>query len=273
MKNKRYKILVLSDLKKSTINTLKSAVSLAKMINGEIEFFYVRKPTEIVENENQLSAIRVINKEHTKVDKKIQNLTNSIAQDYGVGINYKFTFGNVKNEIKDYITEQKPDIIVLGKRKSKTLNFIGDNITQFVLDNYGGVIMMVADDNTLEPNKGLSLGFLNGVDYTTHLEFAENLLKHTQKPLKLFKIVQNSNKETHISKDHQTVEYIFEQSDNIMKSLSKYLIKNNINLLCMERISNGNNDGTALFKQDVKNIIRNINISLLLTGEQKYILQ
>ncbi len=73
MKKNKYKILVLADMKKSTSTVLKSAVSLAKMINGDIQMFYVRKPTDIVAKENQLSAMRTINKEYQKTEKKIQD--------------------------------------------------------------------------------------------------------------------------------------------------------------------------------------------------------
>ena len=58
---KKYKILVLSNLDSSTQKILKSAVSLAKMIDGQIEVFSVTKPTEIIAGDNQLSAIRTIN--------------------------------------------------------------------------------------------------------------------------------------------------------------------------------------------------------------------
>ena len=71
MKNNRYKILVLSDLKDSTNSILKSSVSLAKMINGDVAFFHVKKATDVVENDSQLSAIRTINKLHTKTRSQI----------------------------------------------------------------------------------------------------------------------------------------------------------------------------------------------------------
>ena len=64
MEKSQYKILVLSDLTKSTTSTLRSSASLAKMIDGNVEFFCVKKPTDIVEKENQLSAIRTINKKY-----------------------------------------------------------------------------------------------------------------------------------------------------------------------------------------------------------------
>jgi len=74
-KNKNnYKILVLSDLKSTSNTTLKSTISLAKMIGGDIEFFHAKKPTDVVKNENQLSAMRAINANYNETDKKIRDL-------------------------------------------------------------------------------------------------------------------------------------------------------------------------------------------------------
>ena len=59
--SKKYKIVVFSDLKKSLGNTLKSTLSLAKMLNGEIAIFHVKKATEVVTEDSHLSAIRSLN--------------------------------------------------------------------------------------------------------------------------------------------------------------------------------------------------------------------
>jgi hypothetical protein len=59
MKNK---ILVLSDINSSTTGILTNALNLAKIVSGEITLFCVKKPTDIVENDSQLSAMRIINK-------------------------------------------------------------------------------------------------------------------------------------------------------------------------------------------------------------------
>ncbi len=124
-----YKILVLSDLKSSSKSTINSAVSLAKMIGGTVDLFHVKTPSEVVLRENQLSAIRSINEQHHKIRNKINELITPITEENEIPINYKFEIGNVKNEIGKYIKETQPDIIVLGKRKPKQLNFIGDSIT------------------------------------------------------------------------------------------------------------------------------------------------
>ena len=82
MKNNKYKILVLSDLNKSADFRLKSTVSLAKMIDGDITLFHVKKPTDIVDRESQLSAMRSINKEHIVTNKKIESLVRPFRQDF-----------------------------------------------------------------------------------------------------------------------------------------------------------------------------------------------
>ena len=84
-------------------------------------------------------------------------LISSISENQNVNINHNFAVGNVKNEVVKYIDNNNPDIIILGKRKSKALNIIGDNITQFILKKYKGTIVIVDDKNVLELNKNCIL--------------------------------------------------------------------------------------------------------------------
>lgn len=266
---KKYKIVVLSDLNNSAKTTIKSSVSLAKMINGDIEVFSVKKPTDIIDKENQLSAMRTINNQYTKTDKEMQNLINPIATDYGIDINYSFAFGNTKNEIKSFIEEQQPDIIVLGKRKSTPLKFIGDGITQYVFNTFKGVIMVATAKSPLEPNKEISLGMLNNLEPSVDLKFAEDLMAHALKPLKSFKIVKNSRESEEMTKpaNKKIVEYVFEHNDGSMKSLSNYLTKNNIDLLYLNRMKKHADNKMNLMKSDIKSLVDNLNVTLLVTAE------
>ena len=261
MKNNKYKILVLSDMKDTATNTLKSGVSLAKMIDGELHFFHVKKPTDVVEKESQLSAIRTINRSYLATKNDIENVVEPISKDFDIPISHSHAFGNIKSEITDYIKTNTPDVIILGKRKSKTLSFIGDNITDFVIKNYNGVVMIASEENTLEPNKELSLGVLNSSSKSFNSDLFNSVLNHTQKPLKSFK----TSKEVEVSfvgdlKDNQTVELVFDNGENSVKSVSNYLTKSNVNLLCLDR----NNENKA----NVKNAINNVNISLLISNDK-----
>lgn len=240
MKKNNYKILVLSDLNGDTSTILKSTVSLAKMIGGDINFFHVKSASDIVEKDNQLSAMRVINKEYTAINKQIQNLINPVSKEYDTSIPFAFSFGNIKDEIEKHIKEGQPDIIVLGKKKSNPFNFIGDHITEFVLKTHSGVIMIASNKNGLEPNQEIALGILNDLEPSSNLEFADDLIGNSQKPLKSFNIVSTSNtkKGPQPSSDGKTVAYVFEKNDNSIKNVSNYVSKNNINLLCINRKHN-----------------------------------
>jgi len=257
---KNYKILVLSDLNKSTSKTLKSSISLAKIVNAEINFFHVKSPSDVVDTENQLSAMRSINQNYIITNNKITKLINSISNAYNVNVNHTFTTGNVKNEIEKYIEENKPDIIVLGKRKSKLVNFIGDNITQFVLNKYKGIIVIADGNNVLEPNKELALGLFN--NSITNDAFLREIIESTKKPLNYFKIVESlttTNGENILN--NNTIEYAFVKGSSVVKNISNYLSKSNVDLLCINRV----NSISGTTKTNLSNLISKLDCSLILT--------
>lgn len=268
MKKNKYKILVLSDLNKSTSTMLKNSVSLAKMIHGEIHFLCVKKPSEIVEKESQLSAMRTINEEHFALKKEILNLTTPISKTHNIGISPTLSFGNVKSEIESCIKALNPDIIVLGKRKPKTIKLMGDNIIQLVLKQHKGVIMISPDEQVIEPNKKLTLGLLNNSDGNFNFEFEKDLMNHINKPFKSFKVIKNSNELKHSSNElgKDVVEFVFEHNDNTIKNLSNYMFKNNINLLCLDRTEGNTTSKSRQTISNIDDIISNLNIPLLLSG-------
>ena len=265
MKNNKYKILLLSDLNKSATSELISTVSLAKMLDGDITLFHVKKPTDIVERESQLSAMRSINEEHILTNKAIDNLIKPISQDYQLNIGFDVAIGNIKHEIEAYIKNYQPDIIVLGKRKSKTINFMGDNITDYVLKTHKGSIMIAAQNQSLQPNQDAMLGVLNTSDQAVDTNFIKELIGKTNQPIKAFKIVSQLAP-TQTVVDNKTIEYVFEKGDNAVDNVSKYALKSNINLMCFDNAKQQNSN------TNIKNVISKLNVSLLLTGQQSTIL-
>lgn len=266
----RYKIVVLLKPDGFSHTTLKSTISLAKMIQGDIEVFSVKNPSEVVDRVNQHSAVRTIYQERLVLDRKLKSLVKPLSNEYDIPINHSFAIGNVKNEIRDFVAKQKPDIIVLGKRKERLLDFVGDKITQFVLDTFKGSIMIAAEKNALEPNKQISLGMLNTEAAVTDLQFAEDLMNHMRAPLKSFKIVKNNRALDKVSEPatEKKVEYVFEQGDGAFRGLAKYLTKNNIDLLYIDRAKKQSDKYMNLMKSDIRDLLNTLNVTLLVTGEQ-----
>lgn len=261
------KILVLSDLKKGVAATLKTAVSLSKIWEADIEFFHVKKASDIIENDNQLTAFRTINQEHHKTKKKMERLTHTIFEDYGVPVSYTFAFGNIKNEIAERIQELQPDMLILNMRKRNSLKLFGDNLTSFILQRYQGPVLLVSKKNTLEPNDILSLGVLKIDNEPLNLDFINSLIKHTHKPIKVFKIVKNTSssyRNIDDSSDQNTIEYVFEENENAIKNISNYLSKNDINLLFLDRGFDIVNFSSKALNSRLEEVITNLNVSLLL---------
>lgn len=160
MGNSKYKILVLSDLKETTNYALQNAVKVSKVIDAEIEFFHVKKPTDIVNTDSQLSAMRSINKEYVVTEKKINKLIAPIIENESITVHSSFVFGNIKNEIENHINSCKPDVIILGSRKRKILSFVGDKIINFVLKSHKKTLIIVSNGTDFDFEKEFSLDFL-----------------------------------------------------------------------------------------------------------------
>tara|TARA_R110000737_G_scaffold310179_1_gene318739 strand:- start:979 stop:1806 length:828 start_codon:yes stop_codon:yes gene_type:complete len=274
--SKKYKIVVFSDLKKSLGNTLKSTLSLAKMLNGEIAIFHVKKATEVVTEDSHLSAIRSLNSEYRDMDNDVNSIVTTYSKDFGVPLTYSCTIGNLKNEIANYIEKEKPDFIVLGKRKSKVFNILGDNLIPFVLKKHNGPVFLSDENQVLNIDKDLSLGVLSGDEETSIASLTENLLLHSQKPLKSFRILKNADTsdKTKVSKERKEIEFVFDSNDNSIKNISNYVAINNINLLCINRSQNkGDSKNKSLsMPTNINDIINNLNVPLILMGQTNYTL-
>jgi hypothetical protein len=262
MKEKKFKILILSDLKQHTTSTVKSALSLSRIFGADVDLFHVKKPTDVVATDSQLSAMRCLNQEINAAQKNIKELINPLCKTYGVNIASYFEIGNVKAEIGAYIKNTKPDVIVLGKRQPKILKFTGDSITDFILKTYNGSIVVVSDENTLSTEKDFQIGLLNGKYQVFNQSFTENLLSKTSMPLKTFNIVKSvdSNQEAF----NKSVDYVFEKNNNTIKNLSNYLEKNQVNLLMVNRADSS--DSKRNNKAEIKNVINSVNVPLFITS-------
>lgn len=266
---KKHKIVVLTNLKDDLTSMLKSAVKLAWTIDAEISVFNVQKPSEVVKKENQLSAVKSIYSTRISIDKKMQGLVDPIAQQYDIAIKYSSSIGNVKSEISNYLEQHQPDMLVLGKRKSIVLKFIGDGITDYILNTYNGDIVIIPRKNNLDPEEDISFGIVNAPMLFSNFKFSKQLLKQTKGPIKSFRFETKSQspKEPTTYKDNKTIEYIFEHNENALEKLPNYVSKSNINLLLLK---NKNIEKDPNMKQlNLGNLIKKLDVPIMVVGDKK----
>ncbi|MFD2561258.1 universal stress protein [Aquimarina rubra] len=277
--NNKYRLLVLVDLTQKSHTALKNAIHLAKVINGTIELFHVCPPANVVQYENQLSAMRTINETYIRTEKKLQDMVLRISEEENVAITYNFTFGNVKSEIHNYIQKTNPDIVVVGKRDKKFINFLEDGVTKFLLKKHPGIIMITGKEKTFQPDSDISLGFYNNnnvIDNHT-VNIVKDLNKQSENPVKFFSVRKKSAADNaKLAIDHiksacnfmNSVEYKFEENPYSLDGLTTYVHKNNVELLCMGRVNDNRGWLNRLInrKSHMDNVIEKLNISLLVVG-------
>jgi len=268
----RKKILVLSGLKNNIDSTIKTAVGIAKIIDAEVEVFFVKKPTEIVDKESQLSAMRTINREQIQTEKLLKKLIEPYTLKYDMDIKYGFSFGNVKNEISNHLDRSKPDMVVLGKRKSNPLNLGGDKITNFILTSFPGTVLIAPNNTTIEPQEELSIGILNADNESSSEASLMQIVEQANLRLRSFRIIEKGqvlNNEA--SFNQRSNEYVFEKNDSTVSKLSDYLKKSKVDFLYLNRsdkLSRKSGSNTIALKE----IIKKVEVPMLLANESHFAL-
>ncbi|MGB5264511.1 MAG: universal stress protein [Lutimonas sp.] len=271
--NSKRKILVLIDLKADSSKILKFAVEFAEIIDADLNLLHLKRPGEVIIAENQLSAFRTFSDEHKKIKAKAKTFINKVPNNENKKIEFKFAIGHPKEVIKNYLDKNKVDVLVIGKKKSKRVEFIGDGFTDVVLRNFNGPLLIVNPINDYPLLTELDLGILNNYNLLSNFKYAKNLLNCTKQPIKAFNFVLDSKK-TNPKQEfkEEVVEYFFEnKNDDIAINLSNYLSKSKVNLLYIDReinVQSSNNYKTF----DIKAIIANTNVSLLLSEQNTHIL-
>ena len=254
----KQKILLLVDLDQPVENVLKSTVNLAQMVHADVELFSVKQLTDIIKRESQLSAMRTMNETQTKTENQLLSLIAPISKTNDVKINYNFVFGNTKTEISKHIDAQQPDIVVLGKRK-KTLNPLGNNVTDFVLKHFNGTVVIANNHKIIGSVEDLNLGVFNADDGFENQNIIKDLMPHAVKPLKSFQVVKN--KTPNLNKDN-IITHVFDQGNNAMESLCNFLTKSNVNLLWVDR-NPKQNDKKSI--SGIKDLISNLDVNIVLS--------
>lgn len=258
MKNK---ILVISESKASLHNTLKKTINLAKYINGDIMLLSIQNPTDVVKADNQLSAIRELNYQYISKNNELHNLVENSKKKFKINIEYSFSIGQYKTEVKKFIASHQPDIIVISKRRQTFFNLVKSKSVDFVINNFSGHILITDDDTVVKENESLSLATFNCLIPNTEKSILKSLIDYSKTPVKSFKILNSEtiSKKKTVHSNH-TEEFVFEHNDNAFNTLSSYLEKKGVNLLYL--------DGQNFRKEkrkELKKLINSVKVPMLLS--------
>jgi len=266
----RYHILVVTGQTRYSQTALQNAINLAKKIDGSINLFYVKSPSKVASHENQLAAFRELNVETAKAEKTMKQMVDMIASTEKIPITYSFTYGNVINEVQKQIEIETPDIVVLEKQKSSAKDLFGMDLTSYLLKNYKGAMLISGELQALGSEDDLSLGVLDDVLEEYQNDLSDILQKSTDKPITLLRInssESSDNGSSQRSSQPNLTTFEFEQGTNISSSISKYVEKSGVGLLCVRKSKLMDLNG------ELKSVSREIQLTVQKTNAPVLILE
>lgn len=268
MKENKNKILVLTDFRTSSSDTLKNTLCIAKKMQADVELFHVKNPLDVFQTENQLSALRSFSSAHNKTNKAFDKLLSTVDCKE-TKVSYSVAVGRLKKEMDKKIGQCQPTIIVVGKRSRNPLKLSRDGLTNYLLKTASCPILIASSQTNALTLKNLVPAFYNDSHTIFSNLMAIQALNDEYDTIREYRIVSKAEDSDIPIKenvpDKKKVEFLFERNDNAIKTLSNYLVKNNVNLFCIMREDQLNKDLQAL--------IDNVDVSLLITGKHKVSIQ
>ncbi len=223
---------------------LQNAVNLAKMINGSVDLLYVKSPSQVASFDNQLAALRELHQESDTARKTMKDVVDLITASEQIPITYNLTFGNIINEVQQHINKTRPDIIVVGKRRTKITNLFGVDLTTYLLKNYQGALFISGEEKALSSPDDLALGSLDDLFSKNKSKLSGDLARRTSKPITFLKINSTNKKEkpspSTMGSNEATMRanmttFEFDHTANISESVSKYVERSGVSLLCVQK--------------------------------------
>lgn len=243
----KYRLSVLMDLSKASEATLTNAVQLAKVIDGDVEVFYIKTPADVVTRDNQLSAMREIHQDNRTSKSHIQNLVTEISRREGLPISVKMAYGNLKNGLREYIENAKPDILVLDKKRSK------------LMDAVSGVhVLITGEEHKFHSLEDITLGVFDDFN-DSDFEIIQDLKKESKEPVRMFSI--NKTKVPQKENLDNTISYVFSEGTNALDAIASYVVRTNTKLFCIPKAQKSR----LGFQNDpTKQVVRKLDVPVLI---------
>ncbi|KQC29100.1 universal stress protein [Flagellimonas eckloniae] len=246
----KYRLSVLMDLSNTSEAVLTNAVQLAKIINGTVEVFFVKTPVDVVKYDNQLSAMRAINEDRRDSKAKVTKIAEEVSESESYPISVQMTYGNIKNKLKEYVADAKPDILVLSKKKSRFIKSINDKVNVLIMD----------EGHNFHSFEDISLGVfddLKGSDF----EIINDLKGQSSAPVRIFSIKDSQMEHKEKTDLENTVSYVFSEGAHALDAIASYVDRTNTKLLCIPKTSKGE---LSFQSGNAKQVIRKLNVPVLI---------
>ena len=273
--NTKYNVLVLTDFSDASNIALKYAISLAKLIKGNIHIYHFANPGKIIESDNQVAVLRDVELETKKVERKIGAIIEIITAE-GVNVIPHYSMGNIIYEFEDQIDLINPDLVIIGKKKENLM--LSGKITSYLMNEYKGSLLIIGEESEFQIDTKICLGCSNNTLNQYDPSILYLLDKQITAPLTLLNIKKPNDSSELINIPQiwrescnevgRNIKVEHENDSSIADGLLKHISNNKISLLCigkgkpknfMQRLISGRSS-------TISEIVDKVHIPILVLG-------
>ncbi|MEM6542218.1 MAG: hypothetical protein AAF634_13730, partial [Bacteroidota bacterium] len=192
----------------------------------KLKVVYVKAPLSVIQQENQFSA----KKELFQDLRTTRSSLEALVQKYAPGAAYEVVYGNLKNNVLEALSQNDPDIIVLGKQSRKLGGILGDRVIDTLLNSKSKASILIVDAAQPIPgSEKLSVGILKG-NSATELGILESIFQNDAKQIRYFSIEDQT-----ASVPRERNHFIFSKGSNAIANMIEYTVKTKTELFCIPR--------------------------------------
>jgi nucleotide-binding universal stress UspA family protein len=233
--------LVLMDFSEASYIALKYAITMAKLVKGNVHVLHVANPKKIVDTDNPVAALRAIEIETTKIKNKLNSIIEIISAEDIFASSY-YSIGNIIKELENHINQVNPDIVVVGKKKNSA-KFSG-KLSDYLRNKYSNSFLIVDEESEFKTDSKIAFGCNSGMLNKYDPDIIFELDKHTKTTLILLNICKNTEftekidiPSTWKSSNGKARSILCEsqESSTVVGGLVEHIADKNIELLCIGR--------------------------------------
>lgn len=227
-----YRILVLTNFKRSRSHTFPMAIELAKLVHGAIDVFGVQSVKGLNSESNQVRVLRDLKTRKKDLELKLKRRVEKWIKEQDIPMIYNAQIGNPVEAVREHIELTQPDIVVLGNHKRMKSFWHRAQLLQTVLKYHKGLTMITRSKRFLVDQNSLGLGFID--QFLENHPMMQTLLKKTKGTHRLFQFSSgvNAGKSEH---SNELVTYYFDTKLGSHSNFSKYIENDHIQLLCIKK--------------------------------------
>jgi hypothetical protein len=271
-KNPELSFLILLNFTETSYKALDYLIKWVKIINGKIEIYSIIDPVGIADSENQITALRSIQEEKKRVERKLSSIVEMIELE-GIKASSSYSIGNLKSELSLKLTQSKPDVVVVGKGKGFT-----NSILNYLINDYKESVLILGSESNFLKGTEITIGYNSDTFDKHNFQLVSKFSQASEIPLTLLKITNSLEKEEPIKMsnippvtDQSDLYFRFEykNSSNVAGALLENVSKGNVELLCVGRSMCKNSIFQYLFNNSTTfKIAKNIEIPLLIMSRK-----